>query len=388
MIQIRRTDFLQGSTRLDLVDDAGRSLSHLDGIVPLTLHFGTALVPADAVAGVGTEEDCRHRGYASQVMEAGLAHMAQGAAALSFLHGIRDFYHRFGYVSAGPSYEVSVGTAVNGDFSMPQGYRVRPATEEDLPAIQALYHANALHVAGAAVRPPDGFVWAKLRNSLPDGECRVVEEAGGRVVGYVWLARSCWAVRAFADGRDENAFTIGEVMAADQRAAAALIVACRDWAEEEGKSRGVLMHQVCVPLPPVGPVAAALRFQHSLAQQRYKPNGGFMARILSVERLLMALAPELRQRVLRAGHPFSGLLTLRTDIGAASLAFNAAGQDTGNAQVVVDLPQATLARLIFGATSAADILDHDGIRVDEPGRQFLCVLFPAVRPHVYLPDHC
>ena len=40
MIQIRRTDFLQGSTRLDLVDDAGRSLSHLDGIVPLTLHFG------------------------------------------------------------------------------------------------------------------------------------------------------------------------------------------------------------------------------------------------------------------------------------------------------------------------------------------------------------
>ena len=55
---------------------------------------------------------------------------------------------------------------------------------------------------------------------------------------------------------------------------------------------------------------------------------------------------------------------------------------------VVDLPQATLARLIFGATSAADILDHDGIRVGEPGRQFLGVLFPAVRPHVYLPDHC
>lgn len=41
-ILIRRTDFLQGSTRLDLVDGAGRSLSHLDGIVPLTLHFGTA----------------------------------------------------------------------------------------------------------------------------------------------------------------------------------------------------------------------------------------------------------------------------------------------------------------------------------------------------------
>lgn len=382
MIQIRRTDFLQGSTRLDLVDDAGRSLSHIDGIVPFTLHFGTAQVRADAIAGVGTEEDCRHRGHASQVMGAALARMAQGDAALSFLHGIRGFYQRFGYVSAGPSYEVSVGTAINGGMLVPPDCRIRPATEEDLPAIQALYHANAQEVAGVAVRPPGGFVWAKLRASLPAGECRVVEEAGGKVVGYAWLARSCWAVRAFASGRDGSAFTVGEVMAADLRAAAGLIVACRAWAEEEGGARGVPPHQVCVPLPPVGPVAAALRFQHSIAQQRYNPDGGFMARVLSAQRLLTALAPELRQRIKRAGLPFSGSLTLRTDIGEASLSF---GRDRA---VVVDLPQTTLVRLVFGAMSAADVLDHDGVRVDEPARQLLGVLFPAACPHIYLPDQC
>lgn len=314
-------------------------------------------------------------------MGAALDHMAQGDAALSFLHGIRDFYQRFGYVSAGPSYEVSVGTAINGEPLMPSGCRVRPATEEDLPAIEALYHDNALDVVGAAVRPPGGFVWGKLRASLPAGECRVVEEAGGRVVGYAWLARACWAVRAFASGRDESAFTVGEVMATDLRAAAALIVACRAWAEEEGGARGVPPHQVCVPLPPVGPVAAALRFQHSIAQQRYKPAGGFLARVLSAQRLLTALAPELRQRVQRAGLP-SGLLTLRTDIGEASMTFG-----EGPA-VAVDLPQATLARLVFGAMSAADILDHDGIRADEPTRRLLGVLFPAACPHVYLPDQC
>lgn len=391
MIQKRWTDFLQGSTRLDLRDQ-GRSLSHIAGIVPFTLHFGAALVRADAVAGIGTEEDCRRRGYASQVMGAALAHMAQGDAGLSFLHGIRDFYHRFGYVPAGPSYEVSVGTAVNGEFLMPQGCRVRPGRKEDLPAIQALYHANALDVVGAAVRPPGGFVWTKLSASLPAGECRVVEEAGGRVIGYAWLARACWAVRAFASGHDENAFTVGEVMAADQRAAAAVIVACRAWAEEEGKSRGAPIHQVCVPQPPVGPVAAALRFQHSLAQQRYKPSGGFMARVISVDRLLAALAPELRRRVLRSSLAFSGVLTLRTDIGEAALTFSEdAATENGTDEkqaVVVDLPQTTLVRLLFGAMNANDILDHDGIRVDNPARQLLGVLFPPACPHVYLPDHC
>ena len=381
MIQTRWTDFLQGSTRLDLIDHEGRSLSHIDGIVPFTLHFGAALVRADAIAGVGTEEDYRRRGYASRVMGAALAHMAQGDAAISFLHGIRDFYHRFGYVSAGPSYEVSVGTAINGELLMPSGCRVRPAAEEDLPAIQALYHANALDVVGAAVRPPGGFVWGKLRAFLPAGECRVVEEAGGRVVGYAWLARACWAVRAFASGRDESAFAVGEVMAADLWAAA-LIVACRAWAEEEGEARGVPPHQVCLPLPSVGPVAAALRFQHSLAQQKYNPEGGFMARVLSIERLLTALAPELRQRVQRAGLPFPGLLTLRTDIGEASLTFSE------EQAVVVDLPQTTLVRLVFGAMNASDILDDDGIRADKPARRLLDVLFPPACPHVYLPDQC
>jgi len=107
-----------------------------------------------------------------------------------------------------------------------------------------------------------------------------------------------------------------------------------------------------------------------------------MARVLSVERLLTALAPELRRRVRRAGLPFSGLLTFRTDIGEASLTF---GEEQA---VVVDLSQTTLVRLVFGAMNASDILDHDGIRVDEPARRLLGVLFPAACPHVYLPDQC
>ena len=162
----------------------GHSLSHVEGIVPLILCFGTAQVRADAIAGLGTEEGHRHLGYARQVMDAAIAQMAQGDAGLSFLHGIRDFYHRFGYVSAGPSYLLSMGTPVNAARTTPVGFRSRACTEEDIPAVQSLYDANMCATAAAAMRPPDGFVWTKLRASLQADECRVAEDVQGKIVAY------------------------------------------------------------------------------------------------------------------------------------------------------------------------------------------------------------
>lgn len=384
-IQKHWTDFLGGSTRFDLMDE-GRSLSHIEGVVPFTLRFGNASVHAVAVAGVATEEDCRRRGYARRVMEAALDYTAQGDAAISFLHGIRDFYHRFGYVPGGPSYELSLGTTVNAAFPMPDDCHVRLCMEEDLTVVQALYQTSSRYVIGAAVRPPDGFVWGKLKASLAQGECRVVEECGGKVVAYAWLARDCWAVRAFASGRDENAFVVGEVMALDHYGAAG-IAACHAWAEEEEQRRGVAIHQVVVPLPPVGAVPAASRFQHSLSYQRYQPNGGFMARILSIERLLDALAPELRRRVQDAGLTFSGALVLRTEIGEATLRFGS-GTLLSKQTVVITLHQTTLVRLIFGAMPSDDVLHQDGIAVTDVASQLLRVLFPTACPHIYLPDQC
>ena len=211
----------------------GRSVSHVDGIVPATLRFGSARVRADGIAGPGTEEDCRHQGYARQVMDAALAHMSAGDAGLSFLHGIRDFYHRFGYVSASPSYALSVGMVANAALTMPAGFRIRACTEEDIPALQTLYKSNTCDAAGAAVRPAEGFVWTTLKASLQADECRVVEYVHGQVVAYAWLAHDCWAVRAFERGDDSDAFRVGEVMAADGPAADAVLAACRAWAKEE-----------------------------------------------------------------------------------------------------------------------------------------------------------
>jgi len=386
-IKAQWADYFGGSTRLDLMR-AGRSVSHLDGIVPLTLCFGSARVRADGIAGLGTEEDCRRQGCARQVMDSALAHMMQGDAGLSFLHGIRDFYHRFGYVSAGPSYVLSIGTEANAAVLTPMGFRVRACTEQDLPALQLLYTANTGDAVGAAVRPPEGFVWAKMKASLQAGECRVVEDTQGQVVAYAWRARDCWAVRSFERGGDPNSFTIGEVMAADGPAADAILAACRAWAEEEAALRSEPVALVRFPQPPVGPVAAALTHQQASSTQRYQPNGGFMARVIHLERLLAALAPELARRLEASSFAFSGTLRLRTELGEASLPLNPHGAAGKTQEVVVELSQAGLTHLVFGTASPDDVLDREGVAREGPARQLLRVLFPAAWPHIYLPDQC
>lgn len=366
----------------------GRSVSHVDGIVPLTLRFGTALVRADAIAGLGTEEGHRHQGYARQVMDAAIIQMAQGEAGLSFLHGIRDFYHRFGYVSAGPSYLLSMGTAANAALTLPVGFRVRACTEQDVPALQLLYDANTRDAAGAAVRPPEGFVWTKLRASLQADECRVAEDVQGQVVAYAWRAHGCWAVRAFERGGDSNSFTIGEVMATDGQAADAILAACRAWADEEAALRGEPIQEVRFPQPPVGPVAAALKLQQAYSTQRFQPNGGFMARIINLERLLAALSPELMRRHQESSLAFSGFLSLRTEIGAASLPLNNSSTVEKEQNIAVNLSQAGLTRLVFGTSTPDDVLDREDISKQDPARQLFRVLFPPACPHIYLPDQC
>lgn len=394
------TGYFGGSIRLDLWSD-GRSLSHIDGIVPCTLAFGVSRVRADGIAGLGTEEDYRNQGFARRVMQGALAQMARGDAAVSFLHGIPGFYGKFGYVTVGPAHVASVGVAANASLVCPAGYRTRDCKHADLPMIQRLYAAHRCWTMGSVARPANGFVWSQLSASLNTGPadqtCRVVQTADGTLVAYAWRAQEFWAGRQFERGGDENAFSLGEVIAVDYRAAEAVLCACRLWAEEEAVRRGKPMHQLRLPLPPVGPVAAALRDQSSLVAQRYTPNSGFMARVIDVGRLLQALALELNRRLQRSGISFSGTLHVRTEVGNAQIRLNsaeniagtnAAGTGAKEMQTVVTLTHADLIRLVFGQPLPEAVTEQDAITSDTPARLLLGAIFPTCCPHIYLPDRC
>jgi hypothetical protein len=314
------------------------------------------------------------------------------------LYGIPDFYPRFGYATAGPDHFLSLRDLAPGERP-PEGWRSRPARVEDLTTLRRLYDGATLRAVGAAVREPDGPVWARLMRAAGTGEagsegdsCGVLVDLEDRVRAYAWRAAYHWYVKA-VEHQEPEALVIGEAVADGPASADALIAALRIWGWEEAARREGLTH-VVVGLPPQGPVAAAAMRSRARLIQAYQPCGGSMARVLDVQRLLRALRPELEARLLASGVTLPAPLLVQTEIGATLLRQGSDGLavegaddvEPGEELLTLRVPQSRLARLALGAFPPADLC----ARLPEPpdGRvvELIEALFPLRHPHMHLPD--
>lgn len=369
-----------GVTRAELVVD-GMVVSRLQ-IVPFTLRLGRATLRMDGIGGVETDRQHRRHGYARRLLEATVAHMRGGEAALSMLYGIRDFYTRFGYATAGPDHFIYL-TRLDEPATLPPGWTVRPARAGDVPAIQRLYAAQTADAVGAAARDAGAPAWRDLREALAgraDDACRVVVDAGGNAGGYLWKAKQHWYVRLLERERADD-FVVGEAMAENETAAAAVLAACRQWGAEASAGRERPYRRVALAQPAEGPLADEARVQDATVAERYARCGGSMARVVDAGRLVASLEPELRGRVEEAGVRFRGTLRIETEAGAATFAVAPGGETA-----TVRLPQAALARLALGAYPPAAVLARLDSPPDAPLWPVLEALFPRRHAHMYLPD--
>lgn len=391
--QVTSSPAEDGATRLDLLSE-GRSVSHVY-IIPLTMTIGVARLPVDGVGGVWTEEDCRNRGHARRLLDAAMRCMRDGDAVVSMLFGIPDFYEKFGYTTAGPGITVHL-TGLSHVPEAPQGWTVRPCGPGDLPAIHRLYERSTARTVGAIVRHPEGRVWSALRKVAEDpsrDECRVVEDPSGEISGYAWRGRDFWPV----DTEEEapNALAIGEVMANGPVAADVLVSACEAWAVEESVRRP-LVDRAQLSLVPEGPVYSALARRGCKLEMQWSRSGDFMARTLSVGRLLAVLEPELSRRAQASKVPAPETLRLVTDLGDAILEVSPScvsvqrdsgpANSSGQVEMRVELSQQDLTRLAFGTFSPDDVLDRLKNPPDVAARGWMEVLFPQRHPYTHLPD--
>jgi GNAT superfamily N-acetyltransferase len=386
----------------------GRQVSRVV-IVPMVMRIGAAVVRMDGIGGVSTEEEFRNRGYSRRVMETAVQQMRRGDAALSTLFGIEDFYQKFGYETTGPEYTVvlPLADAAAPTHALPRGWRFRPLTADDMPAVMRLYHSNTRRATGALVRhdagddPSEterlaGFnpdvrkiglrAWNRLQAiAIEPGEdaCRVLVDERGRIVAYAWFGANWWmGVRR----RDRpRAFHITEAMARDTEAADSLLVACRTWADEARSD----CDSIALAIPPEGLVAWGAAYEGGQMLAVYTRGGHFMGRVLDVGRLLWQLLPELAARARSVRLPFQGRLTFRTEEGEAAIVITADNVlvDSGvNGGLVVELPQTALARLCLGGFDPADLLARLPNRPDREVEALLQVLFPRRMPHIYPMD--
>lgn len=375
-------------------------------IVPMMMRVGKAAVRMDGIGGVATEEDCRNRGYSRRVLEAAVRRMREGDAALSALYGIPNFYPKFGFASAGPEYEISLAPnepqAIGKDLS--EGWSARPFHPDDLRAIRRIYDLNTANEVGPLVRayrkdddagvaelPKSYRAWDQLLKlaaepSEPrEDACRVLLDENEQVTAYVWLQKNNWWMRG-NERSNPDTFHIGEVMALSTDAADAALTACCLWALESGDK----FRRVKLVSPHNGLVASAARHRYSRFSAEYSPNADFMACTLDVPGLLNALEPELSERARSASIGAEESLGFRTDEGEATLAVTSEGvavKDSAKMpDLVVELPQSTLARLCLGAYPPEDVLARLENTPNERTRKLVEILFPKRSPLIYPTD--
>ena len=110
------------------------------------MRFGLAQLKLGGIAGVGTIEEHRNRGYSRRVMEDSTAFMTENGFDVAMLFGIPNFYPKFGYATVLPETWVELDTE-EAQTAAPT-YQVRQFEIRDAPKILALYAANNVERTG------------------------------------------------------------------------------------------------------------------------------------------------------------------------------------------------------------------------------------------------
>ncbi|MBA2276948.1 MAG: GNAT family N-acetyltransferase [Chloroflexia bacterium] len=354
-------------------------------IIPMSLRYGVATIRMDGIGDVATDESHRHQGHSRRVMEAAVARMREGPAAVSTLYGISDFYPKFGYATLGPESSIQLRD-LDELKEHPGGWRARQAQADDLPAIRTLYDRCTAEATAALIRAETGVAWGRLCQGVErgDDECCVVGDDDGALVAYAWQAKGCWWMSHW-ERWSPGGLKIAEAFALTPPAADALLDSCGVWARELRQDR------IELAIPPDGHVALAAMLRTSLACQHSSRDGEFMGRVVGAESLLRSIQPELARLWGAASNHFRGRLLIDTGEERVALAFvdgevTIAGTAPADSSVMTaSISPGDLARLVFGGMPPAEYLARLS-GVDGAAAEMLVALFPRRFPYIYPAD--
>lgn len=176
-----------GSENLRVLRSSGRVVAGLVQI-PMGHFLGGAPVPTLGIAGVAVALDARGQSAAKSLMKACVREAAASGVALSTLYpSTQTLYRSVGYERAGKTSELSIPLTNLECTAADEGLRPRRLTEDDRPAVEALYRALAAERHGALDRGP--YMWSRVFD--PRG--RTVRGFGffdqDRLEAYVYLSQ-------------------------------------------------------------------------------------------------------------------------------------------------------------------------------------------------------
>jgi predicted N-acetyltransferase YhbS len=245
-------------------------------VVEQITRIGRARFRMGGLGDIQTDPAHRGRGYASACINDTIDFMRGDGFDVSFLFGISDFYHRFGYVGCLPDYVLRLkvrdleGLNIPFTVEAPSG---RPKARL-LTEVARLYEAAAEGTPATVVRD-------RMRVSRGLVVFRE-KRAARRVRAYIVQRKGSLVEAGLAPG--------------DDAAAGAILAWLRDRCIERLDAKLTLED-----IPPAHPLARfARRFNHAFKRE-LTWNGNGMGRLIDTRSFLDKITPELEARLSSAG---------------------------------------------------------------------------------------
>ena len=348
------------ASRVGLIGD--RVVTHY-GVWDYQMRIGSARVRVGGVGGVATDGDYRKRGLMDRTARASIEAMRAQGYHVSVLFGIRDFYHRFGYVRAWSDTVVVVNT-----WNLPKekpAVRVntfRPRGQRDLAELYNRCYATA---TGTAVRPtytgrmnpwfelPIGYKWSE----------------NGRPEGYVLLRRR------------GNQIICGEYCGDAEEALRVLGMLARRWSCQEIRFDS---------LPYNCELVRKLRWGDSRVEIDNHRNSSALMALLSLPSVLSKMEDELSSRLRNSAlADWTGELLIADTRDEVMLALSG-----GHVRVIQPGPTGhairggdEIVQLLIGTDRPGEVIEAGRMRISGDAGRLAEVLFPEQHPTLSHPDH-
>ena len=336
------------------------------------MRFGTAQLKMGGIAGVGTKEEHRNKGYSRRVMEDSTAFLTENGFDVAMLFGIADFYPKFGYATALPETWVEFETAAA--QTAVSTCQIRKFEGEDVPRILSLYAANNAERTGTPLR--DETRWKGFKMGSGFGVVAdpfVVLNEADEVIGY------------FVCDETEEKCILCDIGFQDRTIFETIIRFLGDRAKRIGVA------QIECSMPADHPFAIFCRRYGCRTDTQNPKNRGGMMRIINQSSTLKAITGELEKRLRRSAHlsQWSGKILIATELGQDCLGIDR-GRVTHTSSKAnafrLEMPQDKLIQLMMGRRSIEDLVVESDVSVTGGIIPILETLFPLDYPHVWWPD--
>jgi len=374
-MRIKTTDRPGGRHHRELIVD-GESVSRLS-IVDHDMRIGSATVKMGGIGGVHTDKEHRMKGYSRRVMTDSVEYMRDEGYDMSMLFGIRDFYPKFGYITALAMHRAAM-TIPPEVLRRPQ-YRTRPMTDADIGAVIDLYNEDNRTRTCSVVRHHGRWThFPKGSRFRVPATAFVVEDDSGTVVAYA----------AFDDVPD--AVNIVEVPAVRDDVFPELVREFTRMAETAN------VDTIGIFAPPDHPFIEYCHAYDCQLTTTFRADGDGMLRIINLRSTFEKIRPVLEARLRRhaalaAGDGRCPSLRIATDIGGVVLEMDEASLAIRDgdrpATCEIELPQTILTQLIVGYRRVRSALSDDSLRAPGEAAQLAAALFPKAEPYIWAADH-